>query len=114
MSGTLSPSRRTSVCEAGDDHGQRRKAGGMDIDLSGKVVAITGASSGIGEATALACAQAGASVALAARRADRIEALAQRIEDSGGRAFALETDVGDEEQAHAFVERAHDELGRLD
>ena len=86
----------------------------MGIDLSGRVVAITGASSGIGEATALACAQAGASVALAARRAERIEALAQRIEQSGGRAFALETDVGDEEQAHAFVERAHDELGRLD
>jgi clavulanate-9-aldehyde reducatase len=88
----------------------------MDIDLSGKVVAITGASSGIGEATALACAQAGASVALAARRADRIEVLAQRINsaDRPGRALALETDVGDEEQAHAFVERAHDELGRLD
>jgi clavulanate-9-aldehyde reducatase len=86
----------------------------MDIDLSGKVVAITGASSGIGEATALACAQAGAHVALAARRADRIEALAQRIEQGGGRALAIETDVGDEEQAHAFVERAHDELGRLD
>jgi clavulanate-9-aldehyde reducatase len=86
----------------------------METDLSGKVVAITGASSGIGEATALACAQAGASVALAARRADRIEGLAQRIAQSGGRALAIETDVGDEEQAHAFVERAHDELGRLD
>ena len=53
----------------------------MDVaDLSGKVVAITGASSGIGEATALACAQAGAAVALAARRTERIEELAQRIE----------------------------------
>ena len=86
----------------------------MDIDLSGKAIAITGASSGIGEATALACAAAGASVALAARRADRIEALAKRIEDDGGRALAIPTDVGEEDQARAFVERAHAELGRLD
>lgn len=87
----------------------------MDIDLTGRVVAITGASSGIGEATARACAQAGARVALAARRADRIEALAQRIEaDHGVRALALPTDVGDEPQARAFVERTHAELGRLD
>jgi len=51
----------------------------MDFDLSGRVVAVTGASSGIGEATALACAEAGAAVSLAARRTDRIEALAERI-----------------------------------
>jgi NADP-dependent 3-hydroxy acid dehydrogenase YdfG len=86
----------------------------MDIDLAGRVIAITGASSGIGEATALACAEAGASVALAARRADRIEALAAKIERAGGRAIAIPTDVGEEEQARAFVERAHAELGRLD
>ncbi|HET6449638.1 MAG TPA: SDR family NAD(P)-dependent oxidoreductase [Conexibacter sp.] len=87
----------------------------MDIDLTDRVIAITGASSGIGEATALACARAGASVALAARRVDRIEALAQRIErDHGVRALALPTDVGDEAQARAFVDRAHAELGRLD
>jgi clavulanate-9-aldehyde reductase len=86
----------------------------MDIDLTGKVIAITGASSGIGEATALACANAGASVALAARRVERIDALSQRIERAGGRAIAVPTDVGEEEQARAFVERAHGELGRLD
>jgi len=86
----------------------------MQIDLSGTVVAITGASSGIGEATALAAARAGAAVALAARRADRIEALAQRIADAGGRALAIPADVGDEAQARAFVTRAHAELGRLD
>jgi clavulanate-9-aldehyde reductase len=86
----------------------------MSIDLGGQVVAVTGASSGIGEATALACAQAGASVALAARRVDRIEALAERIASEGGRAIAVPTDVGDEGQARAFIERAHSELGRLD
>jgi len=87
----------------------------MQLDLSGRVVAITGGSSGIGEATARACAQAGASVALAARRADRIEALAAQLEaEHGVRALALPTDVGDETQARAFVERAHEQLGRLD
>ncbi len=72
------------------------------IDLSNQVVAVTGASSGIGEATALACAEAGAAVALAARRTDRIDALAERIDDAGGRAIAVQTDVGDEQQAHAL------------
>ena len=78
------------------------------------MIAITGASSGIGEATALACANAGAAVALAARRSERIEALAERISDDGGRAIAITTDVGDEDQSRAFIERAHSELGRLD
>jgi clavulanate-9-aldehyde reducatase len=86
----------------------------MTADLSRQVVAVTGASSGIGEATALACARVGASVSLAARRADRIETLAQRIGEEGGRALAVETDVGEESQARAFIERTHAELGRLD
>src|ERR1700740_1832001 len=86
----------------------------MAGDLSQQVVAVTGASSGIGEAVALACARAGAAVALAARRADRIQALAERIAAEGGHALAITTDVSDEAQARAFIEGAHDELGRLD
>jgi clavulanate-9-aldehyde reducatase len=83
-------------------------------DLSGRVAAITGASSGIGEATAVTLARAGAAVSLAARRGDRIEQLAQRIEADGGRALAIETDVTDEAQSNAFVTRTKEELGRLD
>jgi NADP-dependent 3-hydroxy acid dehydrogenase YdfG len=81
--------------------------------IEDRVVAITGASSGIGEATALACARAGAKVALGARRRDRIEQLAARIEADGGRAVAIETDVADEASARAFVEGAREQLGGL-
>jgi NADP-dependent 3-hydroxy acid dehydrogenase YdfG len=86
----------------------------MSSDLSGRVVAITGASSGIGEATAEACAAAGAAVALAARRTERIEQLAERISAQGGRAIAVTADVGEEDQANDFIKRTHSELGRLD
>ena len=85
----------------------------MSFSLEGRAVAITGASSGIGEATALALAGAGAAVALGARRKDRVDALAQRIEADGGRALAVEVDVSDESQARAFIEAAHSELGGL-
>jgi clavulanate-9-aldehyde reductase len=86
----------------------------MAIDLSNRVVAVTGASSGIGEAVALACARAGAAVGLAARRAERIELLRERIAEDGGRAIAVPTDVSEEAQARDFIERTHAELGRLD
>jgi NADP-dependent 3-hydroxy acid dehydrogenase YdfG len=82
--------------------------------IHGKVVAVTGASSGIGEATARACAAAGAAVSLAARRAERIEALAAEINAGGGRALAAATDVADEAQANAFIERTASELARVD
>jgi NADP-dependent 3-hydroxy acid dehydrogenase YdfG len=82
--------------------------------LEGKVAAITGASSGIGEATALALAGAGAAVALAARREDRIAALAERIGEEGHRAVASATDITDEGQARGFVERTASELGGID
>ncbi len=86
----------------------------MPEDLAGRKAAVTGATSGIGEATALALAGAGAAVALAGRREDRLEALAEEIESDGGRALAIPTDVTDEEQAAAFVRRAHEELDGLD
>jgi NADP-dependent 3-hydroxy acid dehydrogenase YdfG len=82
--------------------------------LDGKVAAITGASSGIGAATAEALAAEGAAVALGARRADRLDELGERIESNGGRAVAIETDVTDEDSARAFVEATRDQLGSLD
>ena len=85
----------------------------MPGPLDGRVAAVTGASSGIGEATALALARAGAAVALGARRADRIEAVARQIEDEGGRAVAIEVDVADEAAARSFIEQTRDQLGGL-
>jgi NADP-dependent 3-hydroxy acid dehydrogenase YdfG len=75
------------------------------------VAVVTGASSGIGEATVRALAGAGASVALGARRADRLESIAESVE---GKTFVQGVDVSDEEQARSFIQRAHDELGGLD
>jgi NADP-dependent 3-hydroxy acid dehydrogenase YdfG len=86
----------------------------MDAPLQDQVIAITGASSGIGEETALAAAAAGAKVALAARRAERLEEIVARIEAEGGEAVAIPTDVADEGQANAFIERAVERFGRLD
>jgi len=82
--------------------------------LAGTVALVTGASSGIGEATAVALAGQGAAVALAARRRDRLEGLAGRIEAAGGTALVLEADVTKQEEAVAAVERTVADLGRLD
>ena len=82
--------------------------------LDGTVALVTGASSGIGAATARTLAAEGAAVALAARRKDRLDELAAEIGDSGGRALVLETDVTDQQQAIDAVDRTVAELGRLD
>lgn len=86
----------------------------MTRTLEGTVALVTGASSGIGEATARVLAGSGAAVALAARRRERLDQLAGEITSGGGRALVLETDVTQREQAEAAVERTVAELGRLD
>lgn len=86
----------------------------QDRTLDGTVALVTGASSGIGEATAEALARHGARVALAARRRANLETLAERIGAAGGEALVLETDVTDEAQARAAVERTAERFGRLD
>jgi clavulanate-9-aldehyde reducatase len=79
--------------------------------LAGRVAAITGASSGIGAATATALSRAGATVALAARRRERLDALAGELD---GDVSVHEVDVTDDAQARSFIEGAHSEHGRLD
>ena len=86
----------------------------MAGSLDGRRILITGASSGIGEAAARSIAAEGGAVALGARRKDRLDELAARIEGDGGRAVAIEADIADEAQAATLVETASSELGGLD
>jgi NADP-dependent 3-hydroxy acid dehydrogenase YdfG len=82
--------------------------------LAGKVAIITGASSGIGEATAIALAAEGAKVAIAARRADRLDAVVKRIEASIGEVLSIVTDITDETQVNNLVEQTYEKLGQVD
>ncbi len=82
--------------------------------LDGKVALITGASSGIGEATALALAALGAKVALAARRADRLEQLENQIISNGGQAISIITDVSHETQINEMVHKTSTYFGSID
>jgi NADP-dependent 3-hydroxy acid dehydrogenase YdfG len=86
----------------------------MANPLDGTVALVTGASSGIGEATARALASHGAKVAVAARRLERLERLAAEIGGKGHTALAIESDITEQKQAIAAVDRTVDELGRLD
>jgi NADP-dependent 3-hydroxy acid dehydrogenase YdfG len=80
--------------------------------LSGTVALVTGASSGIGAATASPLARHGAAVALLARRKERLDALAASINEQGGSALALEADVTSQRQAEDAIEQTISELGR--
>ena len=86
----------------------------MSNKLEGKVAIVTGASSGIGEATAVALAGVGATVVIAARRSDRLEALAKRIADQGGQALPIPADLSDEAQVQAIVKQTQANYGRVD
>lgn len=84
------------------------------MDSTGRVAVITGASSGIGEATALGLAQASVKLVLAARREDRLETLAQKIKETGGEAVVFAADLRDADRAEACIEKAVEAFGRID
>ncbi len=86
----------------------------MAKHIKDRIALVTGASSGIGEATALALAQAGAKVAIAARRRDRLDALAKRLEALGAETLVLEADLLDEHVAQRIVADTEEHFGRLD
>jgi NADP-dependent 3-hydroxy acid dehydrogenase YdfG len=86
----------------------------MTAGITDKIVVVTGASSGLGEATARLLSTEGATVALGARRVDRLRALAKELETRGGRVLALTTDVSQREQIKALVDTAVQTYGRVD
>lgn len=83
-------------------------------NLDGKTILITGASSGFGEAIALSCADEGASVALVARRTDKLESIAQTIRANGGTAGVCTADVIDDSQIHATIAGVTEKFGAID
>ncbi|HEY1905957.1 MAG TPA: SDR family NAD(P)-dependent oxidoreductase [Myxococcaceae bacterium] len=86
----------------------------MTTPLQGKVALVTGASSGIGEATALALARAGARVAIAARRRERLDGVARRIGDLRSESLVLQADVARPEEAESIVAKTVERWDRLD
>ncbi len=94
--------------------GREEQREAMAGKLDGKTAIVTGASSGIGEAAALALAAEGASVAVSARRADKLAAVVRRIEAAGGIAQAITADVAEEDQAREMVLTANAAFGRVD
>lgn len=86
----------------------------MNANIKGKVVVITGASSGLGEATARRLSEEGAVLVLAARRAERIKQLAKTIEGDGGKALAIPTDVTKAQHVQTLVDTAVQKFGKVD
>jgi NADP-dependent 3-hydroxy acid dehydrogenase YdfG len=86
----------------------------MSKNIEGKIVVITGASSGVGEATARLLSEQGATVVLGARRAERIQALANELNGKGGKALAIATDVTNSAQVKHLVDSAVESFGRVD
>jgi NADP-dependent 3-hydroxy acid dehydrogenase YdfG len=86
----------------------------MSNNIEGKVVVITGASSGLGKATARHLSAEGASVVLGARRVERLQSLADELTGSGGKALAVATDVTDSDQVKRLVDAAVETYGRID
>ncbi len=86
----------------------------MSTNIEGKVVVIAGASSGLGEAVARLLSEQGAKVVLGARRAERIDAIAKELNEAGGSALAVKTDVTNQEQVRALVDSAVKTYGRVD
>jgi short-subunit dehydrogenase len=97
-----------------DSHTQRRADGQEHQELAGEVALVTGASTGIGAATAHALAGRGARVVLAARSADELTAQADRITASGGQAIAVPADISDASQVERLVSRACETFGQID
>ncbi len=88
--------------------------GSNAFSVQGKTAIVTGASSGLGVTFAKALAEAGASVVLAARRKENLDALAQEINGAGGQALAVQCDVGDSAAVKALVDAANQRFGRVD
>ena len=86
----------------------------LNVDLSGRVAFVSGASSGLGRRFAVTLAAAGAAVAVAGRRLERLELLAQEIRDRGGKAVAIQLDVRDAGAIAGAIDRAQEQLGLVD
>jgi NADP-dependent 3-hydroxy acid dehydrogenase YdfG len=86
----------------------------MSENIQGKIVVITGASSGLGEATARYLSERGAVVVLGARRMESLGALSRELINRGGKALAIKTDVADRKQVQYLVDSAVEHFGRID